>query len=72
MDEITMLAGLVESQYGAQGVSFHPLNSENGKRIYRVNQATGPDWVLRAYPLVDDGNDAFALATILQGSLHMH
>jgi Ser/Thr protein kinase RdoA (MazF antagonist) len=65
MDEIAVLTGLVESLYGTQAVSLHPLNSESGKQIYLVEQASGQYWVLRAYSSLENRNDIFDLATLL-------
>jgi Ser/Thr protein kinase RdoA (MazF antagonist) len=65
MDEITALADLVERLYSAQAVSLHPLNSESGKRIFRVGHASGQRWVLRTYSSLENRNDIFDLVTML-------
>lgn len=65
MDELLDLAAIVEQEYGAQSVSLHPLNSDSGKWICRVQQANGQHWVLRAYALTYDLFDISDLTTTL-------
>jgi len=65
MDEVAVLSGLVEGLYALQAISLHPLNSESGKQISRVEQADGQRWVLRAYSSLENRNDIFDLATML-------
>ncbi len=59
-----MLIDLVIRYYGTQARSLHPLNSESGKRMYRIERAWEQSWVLRAYPPESEDNIQ-ALVTML-------
>jgi hypothetical protein len=63
-DELPMLTDLVIRYYRTQAVSLQPLNSESGKRMYRVERAWEQPWVLRAYPPESEDNIQ-ALVTML-------
>ncbi len=64
MDEVVMLAELVKRYYGMQARLLHPLDSESGKRMYRVERAWEQPRVLRAYPPESEDNIQ-ALVTVL-------
>ena len=66
MNEIRQLITWVEQQYGLQIVSVHPLNSETGKQIYRINLTDGKCVVLRKYSLNDSRHTVFALVNLLR------
>jgi Ser/Thr protein kinase RdoA (MazF antagonist) len=63
-DELPMLTDLVIRYYGTQAVSLQPLDSESGKRMYRVERSREQPWVLRAYPPESEDNIQ-ALVTVL-------
>lgn len=63
-DDLRLLATLIERRYGAEKAMLQPLPSESGKRIYRVEHAHGPRWVLRVYE-TGSSSAAQALATTL-------
>ena len=59
-----MLTELVIRYYGTQAVSLQSLDSESGKRMYRVERSREQPWVLRAYPPESEDNIQ-ALVTVL-------
>src|SRR5260370_6960943 len=63
-DELPMLTELVIRYYGTQAVSLQSLDSESGKRMYRVERSREQPWVLRAYPPESEDNIQ-ALVTVL-------
>lgn len=65
MDNTKLLTDLVERYYGAEGAVLQPLASDSGKRIYRVDRANGPRWVLRVYEAASDPSAAQTLLVTL-------
>jgi Ser/Thr protein kinase RdoA (MazF antagonist) len=65
MDNTKLLTDLVERSYGAEGAILQPLPSDTGKRIYRVDRANGPRWVLRVYEAANDASAAQTLVATL-------
>ncbi len=62
---IARLIDLVHKLYGFEVAALQALDSESGKHIYQVEQANGRQWVLRAYPAMDDGNTVQNLVAML-------
>ena len=65
-NDMKLLAALIERHYSAEGVTLQPLASESGKRIYRVDRANGPPWVLRISEAVSNNAAIEAVATVLR------
>lgn len=51
MEDLNFFLTAVAEQYGTYPLALHPLRRKNpeGKRLYRVDFAEGPSWVMRAY-----------------------
>lgn len=65
MDNTKQLTDLVARYYDADGAVLQPLASDTGKRIYRVDRAIGPRWVLRVYEAASDPSAAQTLVATL-------
>src|SRR5581483_7561486 len=63
--DIHLLSELVLQYYGTQIISFHRLQSDTEKHIYRVEQANGERWVLRLSPFTSNDRTLLELANLL-------
>ncbi|CAN5564849.1 hypothetical protein BH10CHL1_BH10CHL1_07320 [soil metagenome] len=67
MSELEKLAELIERQYRTSAVKLHML-ANGWKKVYRIEHASQPDWIVRAYPPPSDENlpvNIAALAAVL-------
>ena len=67
IDEKEQLIAWIEHHYPANVANIHPL-AVGWKKVYRIEQKSGEDWVMRAYPPPDENSlpvDVEGLAAVL-------
>lgn len=62
---IARLIDLVHKLYGFEVAALQSLDSDSGKHIYQIEQASGQQLALRAYPAMNDGDTVQNLAAML-------